>query len=53
MKRICAAIISILLLFCSCSSSENDIVVLSLGNYMDKDYYSEGFFQDFTHYAKY
>lgn len=53
MKRIFIAIFSILLLLCSCSSEEKDTVVLSLGDYVDKDYYSEGFFQDFTYYAKY
>ena len=45
MKRIFIAIFSILLLLCSCSSEEKDTVVLSLGDYMDKDYYSEGFFR--------
>ncbi len=53
MKRICFVIISILLLLCSCSSPEKDIVVLSLGDCMDRDYYSEGYFQDFTHYDKF
>ena len=45
-------VITMLCSFCSCFTYE-DPVLNSLGEYNDKEFFSHGFFQDYTDYGKY
>ena len=48
-----AALLAVLLALSSCAETRYDAVALSLGQYENMEYYTDGGFQDHTDYAKY